>query len=142
MVILKEENHLSHGKIHRHLRARNLRVSKRDVRLVMETVRDIIHLYEKERPTVRAILEATEKLVNMDLTTATRDRKIIDGRRFFYVVAREFGHSQQSIGDAVGLDHATVFHGVKTHKSLMTDKIYAELFNYRKKAMNEKLYKD
>ena len=109
--------------------------------MVMESVNEIVSLYEKERPTVGAILRVVEGLIDMDLSKSSRKRVLIDGRRFFYTVAREYGHSQQSIGDAVGRDHATVLYGVKTHLSLMDDKMYAELYNYRKEAVNKKLYK-
>jgi len=71
------------------------------------------------------ILEYIEKF---DLKRKCRLRHYVYKRSYLYNALREQGFGYAEIGKLFDKDHATVIHGVKTHKDLMStnDQLYLE----------------
>jgi chromosomal replication initiation ATPase DnaA len=53
-----------------------------------------------------------------DLTSKCRDRGLIYKRAYLYHELRTSGFSLSQIGEIFGKHHATIIHGLRTHKNL------------------------
>jgi hypothetical protein len=60
-----------------------------------------------------------ELIEKYDLTNKCRDRGLIYKRAFLYNELRTSGFSLTQIGEIFGKHHATIIHGLRTHKDLM-----------------------
>lgn len=70
------------------------------------------------------IQKIVENHVGFRITKQTRKRHVVDARRIYFRLSREFTkYSLASIGFSMDKDHATALHGIKTCKDLCkTDK--------------------
>lgn len=59
-----------------------------------------------------------ELIEKYDLTNKCRDRGLIYKRAFLYNELRTSGFSLTQIGEIFGKHHATIIHGLRTHKDL------------------------
>ena len=59
-----------------------------------------------------------ELIEKYDLTNKCRDRSLIYKRAFLYNELRTSGFSLTQIGEIFGKHHATIIHGLRTHKDL------------------------
>ena len=63
------------------------------------------------------IYKTSCKVTGLDLSKKTRQREYVYARMVYFHLARhKTNESLSKIGDLVGLDHATVMHGIKKYK--------------------------
>lgn len=69
-------------------------------------------------------MDSLKKIVNeiffVDIDKNTRKREIVDARRVYSKILRDFGFSYQHIGDSINKDHATIIHYIKSIDNLLT----------------------
>jgi hypothetical protein len=83
-------------------------------------------------------MDSLKKIVNeifiVDINDKSRKRIIVDARRAYCKILRDFGFSYEYIGDTINKDHVTVIHYIKTIKDLLKyDSSFEEKYILAKK---------
>lgn len=78
-------------------------------------------------------MESLKKIINdiylVDIDDSSRMRSIVDARRAYSKILRDFGYSYHHIGDSIGKDHASIIHYVKSIDGLLQyDPIFENRF--------------
>lgn len=88
---------------------------------------------------VKQIIENVLEIPPGSMNIKTRERKIVQGRQFFYYIMKhKTKKSLAKIGMEFNQDHATVLHGVKTIQNLIDT--YPVFNNALKKMLNKLNY--
>lgn len=83
-----------------------------------------------DHATTQKIVDAVIKTYRVDITERTRKRQHVWARFAYCQEMRKEGYSLHYIGDSIGIDHATVLHGLRKHIILIdNDRPYKLSFN-------------
>ncbi len=98
----------------------------------------------KQMDFVIAMVCEITHLSRSELFSKNRDRHLVDARRLAYALIRElFGTPYLIMGKYFGKNHASVIHGLKTHKNLLEyDPIYRGRYVRTFRLMYEKYNED
>jgi len=74
---------------------------------------------------IEAFKKSINKILNVDLSSSKRDRKIVDAKKIYSKILRERGYGLQTIGDSINRNHSTIIFYLRDIDSLI---LYDEEF--------------